>query len=202
MIKLSSMFLVLLPLAALLIAGCGGGEERQSNPEVALKTELGDIRIEVFSDRAPVTASNFMRYVDQARFRGAVFYRTVTMDNQPGKDVKIEVIQGGLGEDLEGLGLPPIEHETTGKTGVHHLDGTVSMARAAPGTASSEIFICIGDQPELDFGGKRNPDGQGFAAFGKVVDGMDVVRKIQAMPAEGQALSPPVAITGVERVSD
>jgi peptidyl-prolyl cis-trans isomerase A (cyclophilin A) len=186
----------------MLLAGCGGGERGQSNPEVLLRTELGDIRIEVFIDRAPITAANFMTYVDGNCFRGATFYRTVTMENQPDNDIRIEVIQGGLGEDPEGLGLPPISHETTEQTGVLHGDGTVSMARSAPGTASSEIFICIGDQPELDFGGKRNPDGQGFAAFGKVVEGMDIVRKIQARPAWGQMLDPPIKITGVARASD
>jgi peptidyl-prolyl cis-trans isomerase A (cyclophilin A) len=120
------------------------------------------------------------------------------MDNQPGNDIKIEVIQGGLGDDPRGLGLPPIAHETTEQTGIKHLDGTVSMARAGPGTASSEIFICIGDQPELDFGGQRNPDGQGFAAFGRVKSGMDVVRKIQAQHAECQMLDPEIAIADIE----
>ena len=171
-----------------------------TNPRVLIKTELGDIEMEVFMDRAPVTAANFMKYVEEGRFRGATFYRTVTMDNQPDNDVKIEVIQGGLGEDPEGLALPPIAHETTDKTVVLHKDGTVSMARSTPGTAASEIFICIGDQPELDFGGKRNPDGQGFAAFGQVVRGMDVVRKIQAQPAEGQWLNPEIQIVEVRAI--
>jgi len=202
MTKLVALLVVLMPAAAVFLTGCGGREKGQPNPEVTLKTELGDIRVEVFTDRAPVTSANFMRYVDENRFRGAAFYRTVTMDNQPDNDIKIEVIQGGLGEDPDGLGLPPIEHETTAKTGVLHMDGAISMARSSPGSASSEIFICIGDQPELDFGGKRNPDGQGFAAFGKVVEGMDVVRKIQAQPEDGQLLNPQIEITGVVRVSD
>jgi peptidyl-prolyl cis-trans isomerase A (cyclophilin A) len=202
MMRLAVQFLAVLPLAAFILAGCGDGETPGRDPVVLLRTGLGDIRIEVFATRAPVTAANFLRYVDEDRFRGAVFYRTVTMDNQPDNEIKIEVIQGGLGDDPEGLGLPPIVHETTDSTGVLHLDGTVSMARSAPGTASSEIFICIGDQPDLDFGGRRNPDGQGFAAFGRVIEGMDVVRKIQALPAEGQLLEPPVEITGVTRVAD
>jgi len=201
MTRSALLLLVLLPAVAMLLTGCGGGEKGQSNPEVILRTELGDIRIEVFTDRAPITAANFMTYVNENRFRGATFYRTVTMDNQPDNDIKIEVIQGGLGEDPDGLGLPPIEHEATAKTGVLHMDGTISMARSSPGSASSEIFICIGDQPELDFGGKRNPDGQGFAAFGKVVEGMDVVRKIQAQPENGQLLNPQVEITEVVRAS-
>ena len=119
------------------------------------------------------------------------------MDNQPNNKIKIEVIQGGLGFDDSPLSLSPIEHETTDKTGILHKDGVISMARMEPGTASSEIFICVGDQPELDFGGKRNPDGQGFAAFGKVMKGMDVVRNIQSKPNKEQMLVTPVNIIEV-----
>jgi peptidyl-prolyl cis-trans isomerase A (cyclophilin A) len=186
-------FLLLWVLGVFLLSpGCGS-----RNPQVIIETGMGDIRVEIFEDDCPITAANFLRYVEDDRFRGATFYRTVTMDNQPDNDIKIEVIQGGLGEDSLGLGLPPIEHETTAKTGVLHEDGTISMARLEPGTASSEFFICIGDQPELDFGGKRNPDGQGFAAFGKVVGGMEVVRKIQRQPADRQWLEPVVRIVAV-----
>lgn len=174
---------------------------KNSNPHVIMKTDLGDIVLEIYIDRAPITAANFMRYVDEDRFKGAVFYRTVTMDNQPNNDIKIEVIQGGLYDDLDSLGLPPIAHETTEMTGILHKDGIISMARLEPGTASSEIFICVGDQPELDFGGQRNPDGQGFAAFGRVVRGMDIVRQIQTQPAEGQYLEPKIRITAVEQMN-
>ena len=178
-------------VVSLVVTFCGCGEQ---NPEVLIETELGDITVEIYERESPITAANFMRYVREERFRGANFYRTVTMGNQPDNDVKIEVIQGGLGEDSLGLGLPSIAHETTAQTGVLHKDGVISMARLEPGTASSEFFICVGDQPELDFGGKRNPDGQGFAAFGRVIDGMDVVRSIQAQPADGQWLSPEISI--------
>jgi peptidyl-prolyl cis-trans isomerase A (cyclophilin A) len=184
--------LLIVTLLVILICGCG-----QQNPEVLIQTTLGEIKVEVYEEKAPITATNFLRYVRENRFRGATFYRTVTMDNQPNNDIKIEVIQGGLKEDSLGLGLPAIEHETTGQTGLLHLDGSISMARAEPGTASSEIFICVGDQPELDFGGQRNPDGQGFAVFGMVVEGMDVVRRIQAQPADGQMLDPEIPITAV-----
>jgi peptidyl-prolyl cis-trans isomerase A (cyclophilin A) len=184
--------LLLWLLVAVFLAGCGDG-----NPRVMIKTEFGDITVEIYEHKCPITAANFLRYVEEDRFQGATFYRVVTMDNQPNNDIKIEVIQGGLGEDSLGLGLPPIEHEPTDRTGILHRDGTISMARLEPGTASSEFFICIGDQPELDYGGKRNPDGQGFAAFGRVISGMDVVRKIQARPADGQWLTPEVRIAGV-----
>jgi peptidyl-prolyl cis-trans isomerase A (cyclophilin A) len=173
-------------------AGCN-----QENPRVQITTDLGDIVIEIFETRAPVTAANFLQYVRERRFEGATFYRTVTPDNQPANQTKIEVIQGGLKDDPGQLALPPIPHETTEVTGLRHLDGTVSMARAGPGTASSEFFICIGDQPELDFGGDRNPDGQGFAAFGRVVEGMGVVLEIQRQPADGQWLMPETPIRDV-----
>jgi len=123
------------------------------------------------------------------------------MDNQPNNEIKIEVIQGGLGFDESPLSLPPIEHETTDITGILHKDGVISMARMEPGTSSSEIFICVGDQPELDFGGKRNPDGQGFAAFGIVINGMDVVREIQSKSDEEQMLVTPIYIVEVGRIN-
>ena len=163
------------------------------------KTELGDILIEVYPDKAPVTVANFLRYVDEDRFEGAVFYRVVTPDNQPEMEIKIEVIQGGIRLAANPRDLPPIEHETTEKTGVLHKDGTVSMGRLMPGTAASEFFICVGDQPSLDFGGMRNRDGQGFAAFGMVIEGMDVVRKIQKQPSERQYLTKPIKIFSIKR---
>jgi peptidyl-prolyl cis-trans isomerase A (cyclophilin A) len=167
-------------------------------PLVLIKTEKGDIVVEVDSSRAPVTAANFLRYVDAELYDGSTFHRTVTPANQPNDPVRIEVIQGGqLPEEKE---FPPIAHETTFATGLRRVDGTISMARSQPGSASSSFFICINDQPELDFKGRRNPDGQGFAAFGKVVRGMDVVRAIQVLPAQGQQLAPPVEIISVRRI--
>lgn len=166
-----------------------------------MQTDLGRIVVELDQAHAPVTTANFLRYVAERRYAGAVFYRTVRLDNQPNDAVKIEVIQGGLGFAPNKQRLPPIRQETTRKTGIHHLDGTLSMARIRPGSASSEFFICIGDQPELDFGGRRNPDGQGFAAFGRVVEGMDVVREIHDRPAKGQLLTPPVRITAMRRLT-
>lgn len=170
------------------------------NPVVRMRTDAGDITIEIYHRQAPATAANFLRYVDEGRFEGASFYRVVRMDNQPDNDIKIEVIQGGLGFEEREARLTPIIHETTEQVGILHRDGVISMARAEPGTASSEFFICINDQPELDFRGRRNPDGQGFAAFGRVMQGMDVVRRIHAQPADGQMLVHPVRITAVERL--
>ncbi len=179
----------------LVLAGC----DQTKNPRVLIETEKGSMEVELYDDRAPVTVENFLKYVDEGRYENATFYRTVRPDNQPGNKIKIDVIQGGLFEDNHPLALPPIRHETTKETGIRHLNGTISMARNEPGTASSEFFICIGDQPSLDYGGKRNPDGQGFAAFGRVVNGMDVVKKIWQSPAEGQWLKPRVKILGIKR---
>ncbi len=166
---------------------------------VVLRTTLGDIEVEVDGDRAPITAANFLRYVDGGYYEGGRFHRTVRLDNQPGKNVLIEVVQAGANPTPARPGFEPILLERTKDTGLRHRDGTVSMARDGPDTATSDFFICIGDQPELDFGGKRNPDGQGFAAFGRVVTGMDVVRKTQLQPADGQSLTPPVPILSAKR---
>ena len=171
-------------------------------PRVQFTTEVGEILAELYSDRAPITTENFLRYVDEERFAGTVFYRVVRMDNQPKDSIKIDVIQGGLKLDHHPKMLPPIPHETTQQTCLLHQDGTLSMARDEPGTASSEFFICVGAQPELDFGGKRNPDGSGFAAFGKVIEGMDVVRAIHQSPAREQDLEPNIKILGVKLLND
>jgi peptidyl-prolyl cis-trans isomerase A (cyclophilin A) len=170
-----------------------------ANPMILISTDLGNIKVEIFAEKAPITAANFLRYVDESLFQRASFYRVVRPDNQPNNAVKIEVIQGGLEFSAGKKTFPPVEHETTAKTGIRHKDGVISMARDAPGSATSEFFICIGDQPELDFGGRRNPDGQGFAAFGQVVEGMDVVRKIQRQPADGQMLIKSVIIQNITR---
>jgi len=175
---------------------------------VRVQTELGDIVIEVDPLRAPLTTANFLKYVDGGHYDGGVFHRTVKMDNQPESTVKIEVIQAGVNPDRAKEGFAAIPLERTSVTGILHKDGVVSMARGAPDSATSGWFVCINDQPSLDFGGNRNPDGQGFAAFGRVITGMDVVRKIQAAPSstnrttntEAQRLIPAIKILKVARV--
>jgi peptidyl-prolyl cis-trans isomerase A (cyclophilin A) len=166
------------------------------SPRVLVDTDAGAITVELYADRAPVTSANFLRYVTEGRYDGGAFYRVVTPRNQPRDSLRIEVIQGGLDRDGSRR-LPPIVHEAGDKTGIRHVDGTISMARGGPGTASSEFFLVIGNQPSLDFGGMRNPDGQGFAAFGRVVQGMDVVRKIQGMPADS---APPQRLKTLVRI--
>lgn len=171
--------------------------DRPATEKVLMRTELGDITLEIEKEKAPVTASNFLSLVEGGAFQEAVFYRVVRPDNQPDNPVKIEVIQGGLYEDELIDNYTPIEHENTETTGIRHTNGVISMARMEPGTASTEIFICIGDQPSLDYGGRRNPDGAGFAAFGRVIEGMDVVRNIQALPDSGQYLIKQVQIDSI-----
>ena len=170
-----------------LLSACGNEKE----PCVLIHTPYGPILVELYPEKAPLTVQNFLKLVHQHVFDSAVFYRVVRLDNQPMNDVKIEVIQGGLYDDSLILLHQAIKHETTDKTGILHKDGVVSMARLKPGTASTEFFICVGDQPSLDYRGSRNADGQGFAAFGKVIQGMDVVRKIQLLPDEEQYLPRP-----------
>lgn len=169
-----------------------------NHPHMIIHTEKGNIVVELYPDRAPVTVNNFLRYIEEGRLKDATFYRTVTLQNQAGNDIKIEVIQGGLYEDNHPDMLPPIEHETTQKTGILHKDGVISMARYEPGTATSEFFICVGDQPSLDFGGGRNPDGAGFASFGRVISGMDVVREIHESNEKDQYLDPRIRILSIE----
>jgi peptidyl-prolyl cis-trans isomerase A (cyclophilin A) len=170
-----------------------------SGTRIAIETDVGRIEVVLDAARAPRTVANFLQYVDEDFFDGTTFYRTVTPDNQPDSAVKIEVVQGGA--DGTRPARSPIALERTSITGLRHVDGAISMARNGPDTATTEFFICIGDQPELDFGGRRNPDGQGFAAFGRVVAGMEVVRRIQQRTANGQRLNPPVRIRKIERVS-
>ena len=176
------------------------GQHGAGKEKIIIRTELGEIHVRIDLVRAPVTSANFLRYVDAGLFDSICFYRVVRPDNQPKDSVFIGVIQGGRYEAEETGGFPPIAHETTKTTGIRHRNGVISMARWTPGTATSEFFICVGDQPDLDYGGKRNPDGQGFAAFGKVTRGMEIVRKIHSIQAPGQYLEKPVLILEIVRV--
>ena len=181
-------------------AGCRAHPPPAEDPvRVVIETEVGALELEVDIDRAPVTAANFLRYVDGGFYDGGTFFRTVHAENQPNDSIRIAVVQGGRNPDMEAESFPPIALERTSETGILHVDGAVSMARGGPDSATQSFFICIGDQPSLDFGGMRNPDGQGFAAFGRVVDGMDVVLAIHRAPYEAQQLTPPVRVVRVHR---
>src|SRR5258708_6797577 len=174
----------------------------EASAKVRLHTELGDIVLEIDPAHSPISSANFLHYVDAGSYNGATFYRTVRLDpdNQPNNKIKIEVIQGGTEHNPKAAVSPPIPLERTRDTGLKHRDGTLSMARDGPDTATSEFFVCIGDQPELDYGGHRNSDGQGLAAFGRVMSGMDIVRRVHAAPAREQKLTPPIAIIKAERI--
>ena len=165
----------------------------QKKETCIIKTSLGDITIELYPKKAPITVANFLKYVDAHLYDKTNFFRSVTLNNQPKDSVKIEVIQGGEVDSTKVLEAIPLERSS--KTGLRHKNGTISMARDKPDSATCSFFICINDQPSLDFGGKRNKDGQGFAAFGKVTKGMDVVKKIQQLaPNNDQYFKPPVLI--------
>lgn len=178
------------------------GAQRSSTaslPRVLIATSLGAIVAEIDTVHAPITAANFLRYVDGRFFQGGRFTRTVTMQNQPTDSIRIEVIQSSIDSARSRDQFPAIALERTRDTGLRHVDGTLSMARGGPDTARGSFFICIGDQPALDFGARRNLDGQGFAAFGRVTAGMDIVRRIQTSPAEAQRLTPPIRIDSIVR---
>jgi peptidyl-prolyl cis-trans isomerase A (cyclophilin A) len=171
---------------------------------VLIETELGPFTVEVDTEHAPITAANFLAFVDGGHFDRAKAYRIVTLANQPAETRhKIEVVQWGLqASDENPAPFPPIVHETTETTGILHRHLTISMARLAPGTAGSEFFICIGDQPALDFGGQRNPDGQGFAAFGWVTSGEDTILAIFARAEEtSEYPGTPVRFLSARRMS-
>ncbi|RZT95781.1 peptidyl-prolyl cis-trans isomerase A (cyclophilin A) [Ancylomarina subtilis] len=185
-----------------LLCACLFACSKPQYPIVEIETALGSIELEIYENEAPVTAKHFLANVDQNIFAKACFYRVVHLDNQEGRDIKIEVIQGGLFHDSIVDHLPTIQHERTDQTGILHKDGVISMARNQPGSASTEFFICVGDQPSLDAGGLRNPDGEGFAAFGKVIRGMDVVRKIQMQKEKDQMLLKRIPILSIRLIKE
>lgn len=184
-----------------------GGVARAQTPpvRVAIETAAGTITVELYGDKAPITVGNFLRYVDGKRFDGAEFYRTVRLEKLPNAGL----LQGGCHGDPKRL-LPPIAHEPTSQTGLRHKVGTLSMPRRELGTADGEFFICLEDAPWYDVNPIKPGDNLGYAAFGQVVEGMDVVLAIHAMPVSptegadygmaGQILEPPVKFTSVKRV--
>ena len=171
--------------AAALLLGIGCGP---SNPRVDLHTRFGSIRIEVDSVHAPHTAANFLRYVDEGRFDSASFYR-VRREEAELMQQGTAIVQGGLWRGDTTRFLPPIPLESTRQTGLRHTDGVVSLARFGVDSGRGEFFIVIGDQPHLDY---RGPDAPGYAAFGRVVEGMDLIHQIRRLPVEGEQLARPI----------
>ncbi len=174
-------------------------QAKESTIQCTIETEPGAIVLELFPEKAPITVGNFLKYVDKHAYDGSNFFRVCTPENEKDRNIKIAVIQGG---DLpENLRLEPIPLESTRKTGIKHTNGTISMARDTPNSAQCDFFICIGKQPELDFGGKRNPDGKGFTAFGRVIQGMEVVKLIQKGQENDQMLLKPITINTIRRAT-
>ena len=175
---------------------------KYKNPHILIRTRTGDIEIELYPDRAPKSVAAFLSYVDSGLYKISSFYRVLNDDNQPSGSPPSELIQGGIwrSNHKAAVSMPGIPHEPTNQTHILHRDGVISLARTAPGTASTEFFICVGDQPGFDYGGENNPDGQGYAAFGKVVKGMDVVKDIYSSPENDQSFDPPVTILDIVKL--
>ena len=150
---------------------------------VTMTTAEGPLILELAADKAPLTVSNFLRYVDAGRYNGGEIYRGMAVSSNP----LMGLVQGGA---KPGKPIPPVAHEPTTQTGLKHVDGTVSLARYAPGTATSDFFICVGDAPYLDANPAATGDNAGFAAFGQVVEGMDIIKRILVMPKSQKADNP------------
>jgi peptidyl-prolyl cis-trans isomerase A (cyclophilin A) len=186
-------------LLTILITACSSPVSK--NPHIKIQTKAGDIEIELYQDKAPKTVSAFLSYVDSGLYRNSYFYRVLNDHNQPSNAFKANFIQGGIWKNLrrKSKTIPGIPHESTQQTNILHKDGVISLARLEPGTATTEFFICLGDQPGFDYGGENNPDKQGYAAFGKVIRGMDIVNKIYNEPEFDQTFDPLVNIYNIIR---
>ena len=183
--------------SVLFLFSCGGNKL----PHVKITTNFGNIEAELYPDKAPVTVAAFLSYVDAGLYKNSSFYRVLLVESMA-SDYNNGLIQGGIWQsnNKKAVELPGIIHESPKQTGLSHTTGTLSLARSTPGTANSEFFICIGDQTGYDSSKNFNPDGQGFAAFGRVTSGMTIVRKIQSQPANGLLFNQPVVIFNIERL--
>lgn len=176
-------------------------ETKKGLPHVIIETGYGDIEIELYTDRAPLTANAFLSYIDSGFYDKSNFYRVLSMYNQPSNAPKAFLIQGGIWKSNNALAqsLQGIPHEPTNKTGILHKEGTISMARNEPGSAGPEFFIMVEDETGFDYGGENIEDRLGFAAFGSVVRGMPIVRKIHNLKEINHYLDPPVYIKTIRR---
>jgi len=168
------------------------------NPHVIITTRLGEIEFELYPSKAPKTTAAFLSYIKSGIYENSSFYRVLKTEELP-TDFNTGLIQGGIWKTspAKSKNIPGINHESTKQTGLSHTDGTISMARKDTGTATTEFFICIGDQSSLDSGKRGTPDGQGYAAFGKVVGGMDIVRKIQSQKSKGDSFDELIEIKNI-----
>jgi peptidyl-prolyl cis-trans isomerase A (cyclophilin A) len=185
-------------LAAVLLFSCS--TKKYAEPHIMISTNYGDIEAELYPKQAPKTVAAFLSYIDSGLYRNTSFYRVLKADEMP-TDYNSGVIQGGVFQtNPERTPTRGIIHESTKQSALFHKSGTLSLARTEPGTASTEFFICIGDQPQLDAGNTEGKDSLGYAAFGRVVEGMDVVRKIQAAKSHGESFDKKIMINNIERL--
>lgn len=176
--------------------------EKKHDPSVVtIQTKFGDIEIKLFPDKAPKTVTAFLSYIDSGYYQNSSFYRVLKEENQPMGGDRPQIIQGGIYKTNYPLAIrvKGIPHESTLESKLAHTNGTISLARTTAGSATTEFFICIGDQPSFNYGGSSNQDKLGYAAFGRVIKGMDVVRKIHQQPENGESFDPPVTILNIVR---
>ena len=187
------MRIVVILFSILLLAACA--VKKSEFPHIVIQTNYGDVEAELYPAKAPKTVAAFLSYIDKGFYKNATFYRVLKDEEMP-TDNNSGLIQGGVWPNLKSVA--GIEHESTKQSGLSHESGTLSMARTGVGTATTEFFICIGDQTSLDAGRSGTTDSLGFAAFGKVTKGMSVVRKIQATKNNGDKLMENILITDIK----
>lgn len=193
------LFFAMFVLSTLLFFGC---QNNFKSPTVQIDTIWGDIYVELYPEKAPQTVAGFLSYVDSGYYKNTTFYRVLKRDDQPSNAFKTDLIQGGLWDtklDLQRT-IPGLPLETTKETGILHQTGVISLARSTENSGNTEFFICLGNQPVYDYGGEASEDKKGYAAFGRVVQGMDVVKKIHEQPHVGTGFETPVRISNIVRV--
>jgi len=193
------MRIALFTLLTALALGCSS--PKYKNPHVVIYTTMGDIELELFPDKAPKSVAAFLSYIDSGYYNKGSFYRVLKADELP-SSFNTGIIQGGMFQ-VNGKAqpnIPGIPHESTRQSGLSHKDGTVSLARTLPGTANTEFFICIGDQLQFDYGKGDGEDQEGYAAFGTVFKGMDIVRKIQNERSSGEHFDAPIVISKIRKL--
>lgn len=190
---------MILLLAVVSCFSCSQSNSKE--PHVLIETDQGDIEVELYPEKAPKTVTAFFANIEAGIYKDGSFYRVLKNENLPA-EYNQGLIQGGVFHAKPGLvpGLKKVEHESPRQTGLTHETGTISMARTTPGSATSEFFICIGNQSQFDSSSRGNSDGLGYAAFGRVVEGMKVVKKIQNMRSTGESFNSPVKIIRIKKL--
>jgi peptidyl-prolyl cis-trans isomerase A (cyclophilin A) len=193
------MHKLIIILTAIIFISCK--HAKYANPHIIINSFYGEVEVELYPEKAPKTVAAFLSYIDSGYYKNSSFYRVLSNENVPA-DANSGLIQGGIYKtNPNKLSLiPGIIHESTGQTGLSHTSGTISLARTTPGSATTEFFICIGEQLQFDSSASAGGDGLGFAAFGKVVNGMDVVRKIQNTPSHGEDFDTEIKISNIEKL--